>query len=477
MLMKALIFLSSFLFIFNLQAETSQEVAGLISQKKYVEAEIIIIKQLVQNKKNELALFNMGVVLYQTKKFEQSYPYFDRVASMNLGYALAARYYSALALFNLQKDQEVETRLNQIPVGSAFKEQSDELLLALQNKSDESLTEALQAYSDADYEYCIETLVDSLYADHPRGIQLMNLCQKEINLEKNEKIKNEKIKIVKNSHEIYIYADLNGGVNNNIYTSAIPTTSAGIVQATLGFEYLYKTSFDIGLGANYDYNNVPSIADYQDTYINSYIPLNFYFDNADLSTELYFNVTRSNSVNSYSQKGGNLSYIYHLTKVDLGATVDYSQRKSAIASYDYVNGSYSSLRFDLTYDQNPLKFNLFGSYTLNQSQDIVLTGGTLPYANRAIDTGILGSYKVTSNLKLVGFVSMSRKDYTNQYTTISRNDQTQLAKIKIDYRISENAKIYLENERTTNKSSYDKTQVSDKNYVENITRLGFYLNN
>ncbi len=472
------------------QKNEPSTVYQLMQRQEYQKAKELLEKSLRTNPSDELSLFNLGICQYQLKDFQAAANRFNQVSRLRGSYVASAHYYSALSYFNLNMNTEALKSAQAVSERSSLKPQANELIQAINIQSDENLNRARAAYADYENESCLVYLKDSLFEDHPKGIQLRQDCQVELDEEKvNEEDQllkqgaDDSLQPIQNAnnsqspHEFYLFADLNVGYDSNIYTSETAPVGKPITELMVGFEYLYKTNFDIGLGASYDHNNVVGVSNYQDSYINAYIPLNFYFENADLQTEAYTNITRANSVTSYTQNGLNLSCGYYLpSDFSVKLSTDQSQKKSAIPSFSYVDGSYSTYKGEGIYDNSTFKVSLMGAFNINQSEDLVLTGGTLPYAYRSVDAGLFVAYKFE-----VGRLSLSAQTshriFTNDYTTFKRIDDARTVRLRFDLKLSRNFKVYFENERFVNESNYDQFQIVNKNYVENVSRIGLYINN
>lgn len=469
------------------QSSQLQTAVRYMQNHDYKTAQKLLLQSLQDKPHDELSLFNLGICQYQLKDFKGAADSFDQVSLLRGGYESAAHYYGALANLNLGLNANALKKARAVSRQSELYPQAEDLIRSLQQQSDEFLRLAEKAYAEYEDEQCLSYLNQSIWSDHPKGVQLRKKCQDELDEEQKsaadalfkqgtdelqQPLQDTKNK--KSPHDLYLFADLSLGYDNNIYTVENTPTGRPLSEAVLGFEYLYKTQFDIGLGASYDYNNVIGVTNYQDSYINAYVPLNFYFENSDLHTEIYTNITQANSETSYTQYGLNLSYIYDLSDFSLKFVTDQSQKKSVDAAYDYVNGHYSIYKLEGIYENESFKFSLMAAYNINQSEDLVLTGGTLPFAYRSTDAGLFLAYKNQMG-RLSLYTQLSHRNYLNDYAGFKRQDDASTVRLRYDFKISSQSKIYFEDELYSNKSNYDQNQILNKNFTENISRIGVYI--
>jgi hypothetical protein len=439
-----------FFISFYVNAQGLNEVSKLINNGNYTEADKKI-EILIKTKPKEalLAWFNLGISNYKQKKFPVAVQAFYKVASQNSSYKSAASYYLALSYFNLQMNEKSLAALEPITKDSAFYILGKELTEAINKRTDESLEEARIAYSDAEGETCLELLLDSIFVDHPDGRSLKQMCINEIDNVPENSNQNSASEILKgdgrqpNDNNFSIFADIKTGYDSNIYLSESNATGKAVYQVSLGADYIYKTDFDIGLGFNYEKSDVIDLANESFSELSVYAPLTLYFLNSDLAFEFFHNTSRDYIESVYSESGINTAYTYdfeHLTSV---ISLDLSQKKAIATSYDYLDGKYNSLRGDLIYNSKGFKMNIYLSVNSNDSGDILLTGGTLPYANKSLEAGLFIGYWLTEKIRTSFLYSNTTKNYTNLFSVngVYRKDSVDYLKLKIDFNLSDIIKI------------------------------------
>lgn len=456
----------------------------LMQDKNYKAAELQIKKELMQFPESESLQLNLGIAQYQLKKFNEAALTFEKLSDKGSGYSSAALYYGALSRFNLRQEMKSTLLLSKISdQSSPFFELGRELEAAIQKKSDPGLAEAQLAYDNYEYEQCLEFIENSLFIDHQEGLSLKRQCQNEIADEKRDEQRSSGLNTGHSSsagaaeprHSFDLFADLSLGYNNNIYAEADQPTAKPITQTVIGAEYIYKSKFDVGLGVNYDDNNVVGVDQSRDTTTSVYLPVAVYFDNSDWHTEAYYNLTQVNAQSVYHQIGLTSQVTYSLSDFSTSFRADISQRNAQDAAYTYVEGRYSTLRADLAYDTETFKINFLGAFNHIQSGDLVLTGGTLPSAYKSVRVGAQLFYWLTSSTRFLLAAQTESRKYSNQYATFLRQDQTRFLQLRLDFKATQFLKFYLENESTLNTSNYDNTQLVNKNFSENIFRVGTVL--
>lgn len=279
----ALVFVSNYVLAQSVSNQTAVEFMG---QHDYLAAQKILRQLVKKIPSDQQASFNLGVCSYQLKDFNGAAEQFDRTVSLHGSFMQPALYYAALSYFNLNMNAEALRRAQKVSTSSEFKLQAVELTQAIQKQVDENFQLAEAAFANYDDEQCLVLLHLSVLEDHPKGVQLRQSCQQELDEErKNEEDQllkhgsGETLQPIQNSknsqkpYDLYLFAAVSGGYDNNIYTTEVSQTGRALNEVMLGFEYLYKTNFDIGLGASYDYNDVLGVKNYQDSYINAYIPV------------------------------------------------------------------------------------------------------------------------------------------------------------------------------------------------------------
>ena len=471
---------------FTAEAATvdTNEIASLIQQKNYAEADRKINEALTTSPNNMLLLFNLGVSHYGEHQFSLAAEAFGKVVVGQSNLKNAAFYYQALAFFNMGNEIKAQEALGKINSDSSFFKMAADLNSAIRSGSDEDLTDAQTAFSDGDYETCLESIKDSLFADRPVGIELAAKCKNEMETEDQYESKPENTdkasstaKQRENSFSYYL--DLSFGPDNNVYLVSSSPTSKYTYQADFGAEYLINSLFDYGVGFNYDYSDYVDVTNEKFTELNLYVPLVFYFDNSDLAFEFYHNGSRDYQTAAYSQSGINMAYSYDVGNFSLVGTLDQSQKKADNVTYNYVEGSYTSIRGDLIYWDKVLKADVYLADFANRSNDIVLAGGTLPYANTAVEAGVFLSYWVSSFFRPSVSYSVTQKNYTNLFSPngIHREDILDYLKLKLEFKLNRNVRIYFEDQVIRNSSNYNNTQISNKNYDENVVKTGLFLTN
>jgi hypothetical protein len=192
-----------------------------------------------------------------------------------------------------------------------------------------------------------------------------------------------------------------------------------------------------------------------------------------LGFELYTNISQYLSKNVYNQVGFLSNIDYYWNDFDFVATLDVSRKNSTQVSYDYLNGNYTNLKLESIYFKSGFRANLFLDLISSQSKDLPVTGGTLPYAYKGNELGLFLGYWLTDNFRASVTSSSTKKKFDNRYSNVNREDTTNFTKIKFEKRTSENSRFYLELLNTVNVSSYNATQIVNKNYTEKQINIGF----
>jgi len=439
---------------------------------------------------DSLAWFNLGVAQYKQKKFDDSKKSFSQAIILKTKLTDAALFYSALAEFNLVQYPAAEALIKKINKSSIFFTKGQELQLAIRTNSDSMLLKSKQAYSEFDYESCLEFIQESYFADHPTGLNISSICQNKLVLERQEYSQavpsvTQSLPALRSDDSavsmdmFYYYADLGTGFSNNIFlTNAAPTERA-VYQVSGGAEYILRKSYDLGLGINYDYSNVVSLANASNAYINIYSPITFYYDSSDLALLMYLSTAQNNSVATYRKTGASAAYKYGLADFQFELALDVSTKSAVTATYNYVNGSYFYSKFATSYFIDKNKLTGYVSASQNNSGDQPVTGGTLPYANKDTELGALASFWLTKSSRVIFSYSVAKINYLNKHSVnnIFRADEEYRIKLKFENKLNNYLKLYLEAVLTDHKSNYGNNEVINKNYKENLLIFGLFLGN
>lgn len=453
----------------------------LISQNKYTEAIVELSTSLKTNNKDAVDWFNLGVASYKNKNYPASVRALQKVVELKSDLKDAALYYKALGEFNQLQNETALRSIGAISDTSRFYKTGNELKAAIENQSDDIFLEAKAAFEEEDYEGCVESIKDSLLSDHPTGIQLLEKCKNKIT----EASSPAPVIAQKESSKIYISARLNGSSSNNAYLTNSATTRRFSLEAAFAAEYLYSAeSSDFGAGITYESSASGSgstsssrTIDGRESQTMLYAPYTKYFSNQEISAEPYYSATTVDSISAYYQQGLSLNYIYNWSDYNFSFSPELSRKIARNTTYAYMEGTYSSMKAALSYEKESTKASLYINPSLSATADESVTGGTIPYANRAIDVGATMAQWLGQSYKISAVFSSSKKNYTNKYSSIYREDQTRYFKIQGLYKSTANTKVYIESANTTNVSNYDNTQLVNKNYTENVISLGVVFSN
>ena len=460
----------------------SEAVATLIKNNQLAEAEERLQLNIRKDPKNTTANFNLGVLQFKKNEFEKSIQSFARVLEGESGLRPAAAYYSALCAFMLNKPEKMKLYIETISSDSVFYSLAHELEAAEKGGSDSFFEEAQEAFNSGDNQRCLEALKDSVFSEKPAGTQLKAKCDAGLALEEEEgKVPEDSTKKANRftnlENDFSVFADLYGGSDSNIFLSPSNPTTKSVYQGEVGAEFLIKNQIDYGAGVEFIYGDVNGVANERYNSLNLFVPVILHFDNSDFSIEGFHEMNDDAAGATYKQTGVNLSYAVDDAEFSFVASSSLSSKKADSSAYNYVNGQYGSLRGDIIYYANEAKLDFFISGYANHSEDLVVTAGTVPYAYDAIEAGAYGSYWITKSIRPALSFSTAQRQYLHQYSRVNRDDTYSVAKLKIEYRNTRNLRFYLEGIFTTNNSTYDSSQIQNRNYSDTLLKLGVLLSN
>ncbi len=425
--------------------------------------------------KKALAYFNLGLVKYKQGNFPEAIKNFDTVIAMRSYYVGAALYYKAISEMNLDKNTAAEKTAKRYTQARFFYKPSQQLVKTIQSGSDEYYENAVKATTDENYELCLLEMDESVLTDTKKGKELVTKCT--LALKTGEPVTETTAQAPK-KYYYNLYLDAHVSQTDNIYQEVSNQIKKMTYFAEVGGEVLMRNYIDYGIGFFYNHYNAIDLPRFKDETYNVHIPFYFRSDKNRVAAQVFYNLSKYEGENSYSDFGLGVNYSYTEDKYLLGFYGSTLKRTSLNSAFDYKAGTNNSARFVASRFIDQLTVSaIFGfEQALTGDQPWGIT--TLPYANKTSTYGLNLSYDFNkvSILSLRG--AAAQKDYTNLLAPnfTDRADKTTSATLVYQHVFNDNVKAYLQQSMVKNVSNFAvPAELIDRNYTENITTLGLSL--
>lgn len=444
-------------------------------QGQYAKAEENFKEILKFAPEKNLAYFNLGLTKYKQGEYQAAINYFDTVVKKRSYYVGAAFYYKAICQLNLgQKEEALKTAKRFTPARFFYKP-SQSLVKSIQSGTDEYLENAKAAYNDENYELCLLELEESVLTDTASGKEVLKQCQ--AGMAKEGTVTSEVV-VEKLPNRKRIWLDMKYMHTDNAYQENSFLYDRYLWEVEVGGEYIWANTVDYGIGASYQVSDAIDLPNFKDELLSVYVPLYYRVNNHRWNAQAFYNQSKFDGDDAWSQTGAFLNYFYSSGDNVFGLVGSASQRESLDTAFDYKTGPFTSARALYTRYIDAFTLSAYVGADENRAGSQPVGTGLIPFGNRATRAGVSVAYdfnEMVSRLTLKG--STAQKDYLDVVSAngTDREDTQKVISLTYLHKFNKNVKAFLEHSHTQNDSNYDNAEVINKNYTENLTTLGLSL--
>ena len=446
----------------------------LFDAGKYEDAEKEFKAILAFAPKKNLPNFNLGLVKYKQGDYKTAIDYFDKVIKKRSYYIGAAFYYKAISQNNLEQTEAAKKTAKRFTQNRFFFGPNQQLVKSIESGSDEFLDNARAAYADQNYELCTAELEESVLADTAKGKELAQQCKAGLVAEETP-VAPPTVVAAPDRKRIWFYARYSQ--TDNVYQEKTNTLGKALYSYQLGAEYIKAAAVDFGLGVTYDYSNAVDLTFFKDELYSVYVPLFYRDGNSRYAGQAFYNQSKNNDVDAFSESGAYASYFYTAEKYMAGIIGTASNKQALDNAFEYRKGSYTNLRL--------VASRFMGAFTLtgilgieeNLSGDQPAGVSFIPFAHKALRYSAAGAYDVTDKDKLTLRGSIAKRDYQKVISAngTDRDDTWSNYSLTYQHVFNRNVKAYLQQSYTMNDSNFGNAELINKNFTENISTLGLSL--
>jgi len=421
-----------------------------------------------------LAYFNLGLTKYKQGDYKSAISYFDNVIKKRSYYVGAAFYYKAISQNNLdEKDAALKTA-KRFTQNRFFYKPSQSLVKSIQTGTDEYMENAKAALADENYELCLLELNESVLSDTKAGKEVTGKCQ--VGMTTEEKTSEVVVEKIPNRYRVWLDSEISH--TDNAYQENFNQYARYLYDTELGGEYVWASKVDYGIGASYKYSNAIDLPDFKDELWSVWIPFFYRANNSRYSAQLFYNLSKYEGGEAWSQTGAYANYFYTTDQYSVGVALAAAQKTSLETLFDYKKGPFTSARLIATRSINAWTVGGYVGSDKNDAGSQPVGTGLLPFGNTALRYGAslaLDFNEMVSRLTLKGYGA--HKDYIDMVSPngTDRVDNTSTLSLTYLHKFNKNIRAWLEQSHTNNTSTYDNNEVINKNYSETMTTLGLSL--
>lgn len=426
--------------------------------------------------KKALVHFNLGLTKYKQGNFPEAIKHFDTVVKMRSYYVGAAFYYKAISQMNLDQNDEATKTAKRYTQARFFYKPSQELIKTIKTGSDEYYENAVKATADENYELCLLEMDESVLTDTRKGKELVTKCA--LALKSGEPVFETAAPKTLPPYYHNLYLDMHVSQTDNIYQENINQIKKMTYFAEFGGQFLIRNYIDTGIGFFYNHFNAIDLARFKDETFNVHVPFYFRSGKNRVSAQVFYNLSKYEGADSYSDAGLGLNYSYNEEKYQLGLYGSTLKRTSLNTAFDYKAGTNNSVRFVASRFINQLTVSAIAGYEQVFSGDQPWGATVLPYANKTSRLGLNLSYDFNKISILNLRSAYAVKDYANRLAPnfTDRDDKTTSVTLAYQHVFSNKVRAYLQQTMQKNTSNFAiPAELIDRNYTENITTLGLSL--
>ena len=472
---QILLFALYSLFSFSANAEKRPPYADkiesgikLFEERRYQLASIEFKSVLENDPNNAVAAYNLGLTQYRQKQFADAIESFKLASESENYYSRPASYYKAIAHMNLGQAEEALKIAKGYDQKGFVGERMAELATALEAGTDSNLENAKMAERETSYELCLLELEESLFSDTQAGRELSTLCLNEMYGRRR----------VPRDTYFKLYLDSQASQSDNIYERENNVATKSIYFAEFGGEYLHKNFIDWGLGASYNYLNGIDIPNMKRETFNVTVPLYLRGPGYSIGLSPFYELTKLVAVDNYSAAGADFHFTISERKNYVYGLLGKAENRVSLAqSSDYKAGSYGLGKIFYTKYFGDFNINANVSYENTATGDEPLGPFLIPAANitKTYGLGLSYDFNETSSLNVRG--SFSEKDFSHIVSLIGteRKDRTRRWAATYYYKFNEFVRTFLQYSQIHNESTYDASEIFNRNFKENLTSLGFSI--
>lgn len=422
-----------------------------------------------------LAYFNLGLTKYKQGDYAAAITYFDTVIKKRSYYVGAAFYYKAISQLNLEKKADALKTAKRFTPARFFYKPSQNLVKSIETGTDEYMENAKAAYADENYELCLLELEESVLTDTKSGKDMLTQCK---NGMAKEDVVTKEVVVEKLPDRYRVWLDMKYSHTDNAYQENSNKFDRYLWEVEVGAEYLWANTVDYGIGASYQVSDAVDLPNFKDELLGVYVPLYYRSGSSRYNAQFFYNHSKFDSEDSWSQTGAFANYFYSSGDNVYGVVLSASQRNSLATAFDYKTGPFTSGRLIYTRYVDAFTLSGYVGADENRAGSQNLGAGLLPFGNRAVRVGASAAYdfnEMVSRLTLKA--SSAQKDYLDKVSPngTDREDTTKVVSLTYLHKFNKNVKAFLEHAQTQNDSNYDNLEVINKTYTENLTTLGVSL--
>lgn len=446
----------------------------LFDAGKYEDAEKEFKTILAFAPKKNLPNFNLGLVKYKQGDYKTAIDYFDKVIKGRSYYVGAAFYYKSICQYNLDQVPAAKKTAKRFTQNKFFYGPALGLAKTFESGSDEFLDNAKAAFADQNYELCLVELEESVLADTAKGKELTQQCKTAMQTEEGTAAT---VVVTAAPDRKKIWLDARYSQTDNAYQENTNTLAKALYSYQLGAEYVKAAAIDFGLGVTYDYSNAVDLTFFKDEVYGVYAPF-FYRDGANrYAAEVFYNLSKNNDTDAYSEHGFYASYFYAGENYLAGIVGTASNKVALNTTFDYRKGSYTNVRLIAT--RYIGKLSLTGTVGVedNLSGNQPIGTGFIPFAHKALRYGAAAAYDLTDKDKLTLRGNAAKRDYLDVISVNKTDRDDTYTNVSLTYQhvFNHNVKAWLQQTQTKNDSNFGNAELINKNYTENISTLGLSL--
>ncbi len=376
--------------------------------------------------KKNLAYFNLGLTKYRQGDYPAAIQYFDTVIKKRSYYVGAAFYYKAISQLNLEKNEEALKTAKRFTPARYFYVPAQNLIKSVKTGNDEYLTNAEAAFADENYELCLLEMDESVFTDTAKGKEIVTKCKNGVLAEGPVPVvPGTTDPTVANRFDLWFNAKVSH--TDNVYQENSNKISKYLYDINFGGEYVFRSKVDYGFGLSYDHSNAIDLANFKDEFWSAYVPLYYRSGDNRYSGQVFYNHSKFNGSDAWSEAGGLFNYFYSQEKYVVGLILTASNRTSLTTGFDYKTGSFTSARLVGTRYLGAVTLNAYlgTDQTLAGNQPIVTS--LLPYTNKSIRLGAGAAYDFNDKDKVSLKASSTKRDYLD-VVSVNNTDLTKMLK-------------------------------------------------
>ena len=417
---------------------------------------------------NAVAGYNLGLTQYRQKQYPEAIESFNLATESKNYYGQPASYYKAIAYLNLGETAQALKIAKNYQQKGFIGERMAELTTAIEAGTDSNFENAKAAEQEANYELCLLELEESLFSDTKTGRELSTLCLNEMYGRKADR------------RDTYfkLYFDSQVSQSDNIYEKDTNVATKSIYFAEVGGEYLNRNTVDWGFGASYNYLNGIDLPNMKRETYNVSLPFNLRRSGYSIGLTPYYELTKIVAVDSYSAAGASFQFTVVERKNYVYGLLGKAEHRVSLASAnDYMAGSYGQGKIFYTKYFGDLNVNLNVSLENTATGDQPIGPFFIPAANETRTYGLGFGYDFTESSSLNLRASFSDKWFSHIVSPLGteRKDQARRWSATYYYKINDYVRTFLQYSQTHNKSTYDATEIINRNFKENLTSFGLSL--